>query len=156
MVFAYLLLRGDMDAPDWMRTRVEAGIARSVPDGDLAFDDLQFRLDGDTRPIVQMRNAVLSGPDGDVIFELADLQAELSRRALLGGRFAPKKLILSGAFLDVMRAEDGAIELSFEQNNHLNTVDGAGTLATLLGALEYDSLSLLETVEVEALSLIHI
>jgi hypothetical protein len=153
VVFAYLLLRGDMDAPDWMRTRVEAGIARSVPDGDLAFDDLQFRLDGDARPIVQMRNAILSGPDGDVIFELADLQAELSRRALLGGRFAPKKLILSGAFLDVMRAEDGAIELSFEQNNHLNTVDGAGTLATLLGALEYDSLSLLETVEVEAITL---
>lgn len=153
IVFVYMLFRGEMDAPDWVRDRVETAIVRSIPDGNLAFDDLQFILNGDGRPIVQMRHAVLSGPSGEVIFELADLQAELSRRAVLRGQFAPQNLVLSGAFLDVTRDENGVIELNYDQGDGINSIGGAGILSTVLGALDYPSLQHLETIEVEAITL---
>ena len=153
VLFGYLLVRGDMDAPDWVRERVEIGIANSVPEGNLSFDDLQFRLEGNGRPIVQMRNAVLSGPEGETIFELADLQAVLSRRGILSGQFAPQKLILSGAFLDVTRAETGEIELNIERGNQASSIGGKGIAASLLGALDYPSLSQLTSIEIEAITL---
>jgi len=153
VVFVYMLMRGDMDAPNWVRDRVEAGIVQAIPEGSLTFDDLQFRLESDARPVVQMRNAVLRGADGEKIFELADLQAILSHRAILGGQFAPRKLVLTGAFLDVTRAPNGQIELSFDQDDQVNAIGGSGFVETLLGVLEYPSLSRLETVEVEAITL---
>ncbi|MDG1736773.1 MAG: AsmA-like C-terminal region-containing protein [Paracoccaceae bacterium] len=153
VAFGYLLLRGDMDAPDWVRERVEIGIANSVPEGSLSFDDLQFRLEGDAQPIVQMRNAILRGADGETIFELADLQAILSRRGILSGQFSPQKLILSGAFLDITRAETGEIELNIERGDQVSSFGGKGITASLLGALDYPNLSQLSSVEIDAITL---
>ncbi len=151
--FAFVYLRGDLEAPDWLRSRVEAGIAQSVPDGSLSFDDFRIRLESDTRPIVEMRNAVLSDKDGQRIIELADMQAAISLRGLLTGRVLPKRLVLSGVFLDVTRGESGAIELNFEQGSTVSSVSGPGVAGTVLAVLDHPALDLLETVEIDGVTL---
>lgn len=152
-LFAFVYLRGDLEAPAWLRARVESGIAKSVPDGNLSFDDFRIRLEADARPIVEMRNAVLSDKDGQRIVELADMQASISLRGLLAGRVMPKDLMLSGVFLDVTRAKSGDIELNFNRGGRVSSASGPGVSATVLGVLDHPALSLLETVEIDAITL---
>ena len=152
-LFTFIYLRGDIEAPDWLRSRVETGIAQSVPDGSLTFDDFRIRLEADARPVVEMRNAVLSGKDGERIIELADMRAAISLRGLLAGRILPKQLGLSGVFLDVTRDSSGEFELNLEQGGTLSSADGPTVAATVLTIFDHPALTLLETIEVEAITL---
>lgn len=152
MLLSYLVLRGDIDAPDWVRNRVEIAIAQSVPGAELEFDDLQFRLETDGQPVVQMRNAVLHGPDGERIFELSDMQAVLSFKGLLTGDALPRRLVMSGLFLDVTREPNGSVALDFDQGQRISSAGGAGIVASVLVALDNPALAELAAVEIDAIT----
>lgn len=149
----YLLIRGTIEAPEFVRAQVEQGVARAVPDGSLTYDALDIGFDGEARPVVTMRNAVLATPEGEQLLALTDLQATLSLQGILQGQIQPKGLTLAGLFLDVRRDETGAIELSFERDAGNVSLPGAGLAGALARALDQPSLAQLETLEIEAVTL---
>jgi hypothetical protein len=152
IALSYFVLRGDIDAPDWVRDRVEIAIAQSVPGASLEFDDLQFRLESDGQPVIQMRNAVLHGPDGERIIELADMRAVLSFKGLLTGDALPQRLVMSGLFLDVTRDPNGSITLNFDQGQRISSVGGTGIVESVLASLDNPALAKLDAVEIDAIT----
>lgn len=102
-----------LDAPDWVRDRVEARIERHLNGLQVEFGAIQVVVNKGWRPRVSLRDVVLRHPDGSVFAQLADAQASLAMRPLLQGRIQPKRIALSGLFAALRRNEDGSLALSF-------------------------------------------
>ncbi|NVK15954.1 MAG: DUF3971 domain-containing protein [Rhodobacteraceae bacterium] len=102
-----------LDAPDWVRDRVEARIERHLNGLQVEFGAIHVVVNKGWRPRVSLRDVVLRHPDGSVFAQLADAQASLAMRPLLRGRIQPKRIALSGLFAALRRNEDGSLALSF-------------------------------------------
>ncbi len=66
---------------------------------------------------IRVRNAVVRGPDGEIIVSFPDVGVMLSLRALVQGSFAPTEIEIKGAAIHLVRDSDGRFKL------------GAGTIA---------------------------
>ncbi|KIC19544.1 YhdP family protein [Leisingera sp. ANG-DT] len=102
-----------LDAPDWVRTRVEARIEQHLNGLQVEFGAIHVVVNKGWRPRVSLQDVVLRHPDGSVFAQLADAQASLAMRPLLQGRIQPKRIALSGLFAALRRNEDGSLALSF-------------------------------------------
>ncbi|MEW2914343.1 AsmA-like C-terminal region-containing protein [Leisingera sp. JC11] len=102
-----------LDAPDWVRGRVESRIERHLNGLQIEFGAIHVVVNKGWRPRVSLRDVVLRHPDGSVFAQLADAQASLAMRPLLRGRIQPKRIALSGLFAALRRNEDGSLALSF-------------------------------------------
>ncbi|MBY6065760.1 DUF3971 domain-containing protein [Leisingera aquaemixtae] len=102
-----------LDAPDWLRSRVETRIERHLNGLQIEFGAIHLVVNRGWRPRVSLRDVVLRHPDGAVFAQLADAQASLAMRPLLRGRIQPKQITLSGLFAALRRNKDGSLALSF-------------------------------------------
>ena len=103
-----------MDAPDWLRQRIEARIERDLNGLSLEFGDLNLVVNHGWRPRIGMRDVTLRGPDGVPIVQLADAEISMAMRPLLRGRIQPKRISLSGLYANLRREADG-VALSLSQ-----------------------------------------
>lgn len=149
----FLIVRGTVEAPNFVRAQLEQGVARAVPNAVLDYGSLDLQFGTDGRPLVVMRDARLSTTSGARIAEVTDLQAALSLGPLFQGRIQPKQLTVSGLFLDIQRDVDGAIELSFDGDLGQVSVAGAGIIETIFDLLALPTLSELENFNIEAVTL---
>ncbi|MEP2717253.1 AsmA-like C-terminal region-containing protein [Pseudophaeobacter sp.] len=104
-----------MDAPQWLRARLEARIAQDLNGLQLEFGDLNMVVSRGWRPRVGMQDVVLRAADGSVIVQLADAEISMAMRPLLRGKIQPKRISLSGLYAN-LRRETGGIALSFTES----------------------------------------
>ncbi|MFY0312331.1 DUF3971 domain-containing protein [Leisingera sp. D0M16] len=109
----YFGLGTRLDAPEWLRQRVEARIERHLNGLQIEFGAIHVVVNKGWRPRVSLKDVVLRHPDGAVFAQLADAQASLAMRPLLRGRIQPKQIALSGLFATLRRNQDGTLALSF-------------------------------------------
>ncbi|KIC22619.1 YhdP family protein [Leisingera sp. ANG-Vp] len=144
-----------LDAPDWVRQRVESRIERHLNGLQIEFGAIHVVVNEGLRPRVSLKDVVLRHPDGSVFAQLADAQASLAMRPLLRGKVQPKRIALSGLFAALRRNKDGSLALSFA-NGGL-PYRQAGNLAELIeqwdSQLQKPVLAALTGVETSALTL---
>ncbi|KIC08377.1 hypothetical protein RA19_20620 [Leisingera sp. ANG-M1] len=144
-----------LDAPDWLRQRVETRIERHLNGLQIEFGAIHVVVDQGWRPRMGLRDVVLRHPDGTVFAQLADAQASLAMRPLMQGKVQPKKIALNGLFAALRRNKDGTLALSFGQGGL--PYRQAGNLAQLIeqwdSQLQLPVLAALTEVETGALTL---
>lgn len=144
-----------LDAPEWLRARVETRIARHLNGLQIEFGGIQLVVNRGWRPRVSLRDVVLRHPDGAVFAQLADAQASLAMRPLLRGQVQPKQIALNGLFATLRRNKDGTLALSLGEG--ALPYRRAGTLVELIeqwdAQLQQPVLAALEEVETSALTL---
>lgn len=101
-----------MEAPDWLRHRLETRIERALGGLQLDFGELHMVVNHGWRPRVGMRDVTLSDSDGTPLVQLADAEISMAMRPLLRGKIQPKRIALSGLYASLRRESDG-IALSF-------------------------------------------
>ncbi|MGR3759597.1 YhdP family protein [Roseobacteraceae bacterium NS-SX3] len=100
-----------LDAPEWLRQRVENRIERHLNGLQIEFGGITMVVNRGWRPRVGLRDVVLRQPDGTAVARLADAQASLAMRPLLRGRIQPKRITLSGLYATLRRGP-GGLELT--------------------------------------------
>ncbi|WP_264213707.1 YhdP family protein [Leisingera thetidis] len=144
-----------LDAPQWLRQRVETRIERHLNGLQIEFGAIHVVMDEGWRPRVSLKDVVLRHPDGAVFAQLADAQASLAMRPLLRGRIQPKRIVLNGLFAALRRSKDGSFALSFATGGL--PYRQAGNLAQLIeqwdSQLQKPVLAALASVETSALTL---
>ncbi|WP_027259072.1 AsmA-like C-terminal region-containing protein [Leisingera aquimarina] len=144
-----------LDAPDWVRSRVEARIERHLNGLQIEFGAIHVVVNEGLRPRVSLKDVVLRHPDGTLFAQLADAQASLAMRPLLRGKLQPKRISLSGLFAALRRNKDGSFAISFA-NGGLPSRQ-AGNLAELIeqwdSQLQKPVLAALAGMETSALTL---
>ncbi|WP_424979528.1 DUF3971 domain-containing protein [Leisingera sp. S232] len=102
-----------LEAPDWLRGRVETRIEQHLNGLQIEFGAIHMVVNKGWRPRVSLQDVVLRHPDGSVFAQLADAEASLAMRPLLRGQIQPKRIALSGLFAALRRNGDGSFALSF-------------------------------------------
>ncbi len=108
----YAALDRPVNAPPWVREKIEARLAEALPGISVDFGrvSLLVQRSGLARVIlwdVEIRNA-----QGGLVAQLSDIEAGLSPAALLTGKVALREAQVSGAFLTLQRDRDGKIGLA--------------------------------------------
>ncbi|MEX0348036.1 MAG: DUF3971 domain-containing protein [Paracoccaceae bacterium] len=103
----------DIDAPDWLRQRVEMRLERVLGGAQIEFGAVSFVMDQGWRPRLRLRDVTLTAADGTPIARLADTQASLAMRPLLRGQVQPKRIALDGLFVLLRRDVEGNFALTF-------------------------------------------
>lgn len=144
-----------LDAPDWLRQRVETRIERHLNGLQIEFGAIHLVVNRGWRPRVSLRDVVLRHPDGALFAQLADAQASLAMKPLMRGRIQPKQITLSGLFAALRRNKDGSLALSFASD--ASPSRRAGSLVELIGQwdaqLQKPVFEALAAVETTALTL---
>ncbi len=102
-----------MDAPQWLRQRLETRIEQELNGLQLEFGEINFVMNRGWRPRIGMRDVTLRAADGSPIVQLADAEISMAMRPLLQGTIQPKRIYLSGLYANLRRESDGiALSLS--------------------------------------------
>lgn len=145
----------NLNAPNWLRARIEARIEQSLGGMQIEFGDVSLVINKGWRPRVHLRDVLLLDPSGQLVAQLADAEAALAMRPLLRGQVQPKQITLIGAVATLRRGRDGKVALSV--GGATAPVNQAEGLPQLIE--EWDQLFLrpqlaaLSSVEIQALSL---
>lgn len=118
-----------MEAPLWMRQQVEQRIEKDLNGLQIEFGEIQVVVNRGWRPRVGLRDITLRTADGAPMVQLADAEVSMAMRPLLQGRIQPKRISLSGLYVNLRRESDG-IALSFSETG--SPLRQAGNLAQLI------------------------
>jgi hypothetical protein len=144
-----------IEAPVWLRDRIEARIDSQIKDVSLNFGDIVLQVDSGWRPHIFLRDVTFSQLDGTPIVSMANISASLAMRPLLKGRIQPKRVSIQGVVAELRRGPQGQFEL-FLSGNQSKTRQ-AGTLAQLIkevdSVLTRPNFSDLVGIDVRALTL---
>ncbi|SEO51542.1 AsmA-like C-terminal region [Salinihabitans flavidus] len=141
-----------MEVPQAIRDRIEAQIDALVPEIDLRFSRMFVTLESSGRPRVVLRDIRLREPTGGAELTLRELDGTLSLTALLEGRFAPKRVHMTGAFLTARRDAQGKVDVSLGEYG-ASGIDLGAMMAGLDGALQRPEFRHLVAVQLDAVTL---
>ncbi|WP_102854720.1 DUF3971 domain-containing protein [Phaeobacter inhibens] len=151
----FLGLGTRLDAPDWVRDRVERRIERHLGGLSIEFGAIHLVVNRGWRPRISLRDVTLRDETGARVARLADAQASLAMRPLLRGQIRPKTIMLSGLYGTLRRDNSGGLALSLAEGEA--PLRQAATLPALIEQwdrqLELPVLSALVEVETDALTL---
>ncbi|MDP5215964.1 DUF3971 domain-containing protein [Ruegeria sp. 2205SS24-7] len=154
-VSAFVSLGRNLDAPDWMRHRIEARLERVLGGAQVEFGTVRFIMDQGWRPRLSLRDVTLTAADGTPIARLADTQASLAMRPLLRGQIRAKRIVLDGLFVLLRRDIEGNFALTF--GDGATPVESAPNLSGLIEefdeVFELPQLSALVAVDMNGLTL---
>ncbi len=146
-----------LNAPEWVRERIEERIDRTLGGMQIEFGDMSVVVNKGWRPRVQLRDVVLLDAAGQVVAQLSVAEAALAMRPLLRGQLQVKKIALNGALATIRRGRDGKVALSL--GGASAPVNQAETLPKLIESLDNlflkPQLSALTSIEVRAVSLLY-
>ncbi len=152
----YYLKTHPVNAPDWLRTKVEARIAQVIPQARVSFGEMAFLMEESWRPRIRLRNVAVKSVSGEEIIRFNEFKATLSGRSLLEGQLQPKIIALSGITARLRRAADGSFAVQAGSNG-LSAERQAATLPQLIGQVDQvllsPALSALREVDLRALTL---
>jgi hypothetical protein len=146
--------------PVWSVAEIESRLNDALAEGQLprgsaiSIGSVELGVGKDYVPALRLQDLRLVSARGRSLLSLPEAHLSLDPAELSGGKLRPSALRLVGAQVAIRRSVDGRIDLQFGGGDA-----GAGpkTLAEVLAAaarlFEHPSLSALQVVEVEALSL---
>lgn len=144
-----------LQAPEWLRDRVEARLDRVMGGFQIEFGEVYVVIHKGWRPRISLQDVVLKDETGGVVARLADAEASLAMRPLLQGKVQPKRIALSGAFAKLRRDADGVLSLSF--GDAAAPVEQAPTMHQLVEQLDnvflQPNFAALSSVELDAITL---
>jgi len=152
MICVVLVIDRDIAAPTWVKARIETRAAEMLGGGALTFAGLSVNLGRDLHPRVTLSDATLQDAAGQNIARIPFIRGLFSPRGLvLQGDALMQDLRITGAQINLRRAADGAVALSFQTGGA--EVQEAGTLLDLLDqsdqVFDIPALAALETIRVD-------
>jgi hypothetical protein len=142
-----------IDAPDWLKSRVEARLAEALPELALEFSAMRLRLDAQAQLRITVWDTRIATAGGVPVAKLSDIEAALALTDLARGRLAPRALSVSGAFVTLARRRDGRIGLALGDGLAGLAIPDIPTLVTLADAALGDPrLAGLSVFEADALT----
>lgn len=156
--FALLGLTGSqIRLPVWavaeVETRLNRGLAESLPDTSLAIGGIQIGVDEAWVPRLQFEDARLLKTDGAPVLILPQTQISFDPAAAMEGQLRPGTLRLSGARVDLTRQRDGRLDILLGGTGLARPVKSLPELfAAVDRALALPVLSRLVAVEADALT----
>lgn len=109
---AYLLIGRTLDAPPWLRERIETRIAQTLPGMTVAFGRMSLRVEENGLARVILWDVDLRNTRGETIAALADIEAGFAPLPLLRGEMVLRHAQISGAFITLRRDEQGGFGLA--------------------------------------------
>jgi len=153
---AFYLAGQAYTAPPWLQQRIEARIARELPQARVTFGEMTLVAGEGLAPQVRLRDVDVRTPQGAEIISLNEFSATVSGASLLQGQVKPRALELSGVFAALQRAEDGRVSLQSGFGAGATRREAA-TLPQLIGQLDgilaQPALDVLEDVDLRAVTL---
>ena len=101
-----------VEAPGWLRERIEARLEKAVPGLAVSFGRVGLRLERTGRVRVILRDVALGTAAGAPVAALSDIEAGLAPLPLLRGRPSLRDAQVSGAFLTLARDSRGRLGLA--------------------------------------------
>lgn len=111
-IAALVMVGRPVDAPDWLRDRIESRIAQAVPGLDVRFGRMSLLIQRTGLARFILWDVSIANARGETVAELSDIEAGLSPGALLRGRLELREAEVSGAFVTLQRDKDGRFGLA--------------------------------------------
>lgn len=105
-----------INAPEWLRSRIEANVNEQVSDLSIRFGDIVLVVDHGWRPRLNLQDVRFADASGKPIVSVADMSASVAMQPLLRGRIQPRRISLNGVYAQLRRGRDGRMELSLGNN----------------------------------------
>ena len=103
-----------MTLPAGLQTRIEARINDAMASGELVIGDMVLALpEGGRAPALEFRDVALTGPSGGVRAALPFLRVRVAPGPLLRGQVRVRRVVVSGAGVNLRRSADGRLDLDF-------------------------------------------
>ncbi len=149
IVAAVLMVNQDINAPGWIKSRIEDRAAEVMGGGALQFGEIYINVGRDLHPRVRLVDTRITDADGRQIAQIPSVSGGISPRGVLfQGDVLMQDVTLTGAQINLRRASDGSVAMDFG--------DGAGfDTAPSLAALLDQSDQVLGRPVFEALEQIH-
>ncbi len=138
--------------PDWVADRIEARLDDALVQGSVGLGRVEFGVSPQGVPRLSLVDLALKDETGLELARIHRLQAGLSGRALLRGRFEPARLYLSGSEVTLRRRADGTLDLAFGSRSGA-TGDLAGVLDAIDTVFSDTPMAQIAAVEMDALTI---
>lgn len=153
---ALYLIRSPIVVPNWVEARIEARLAKDLPQAQVRFGEMVLIVDEGWRPRIRLQDVSISTAQGAELAAFREVRASFSARSLLEGKLRLRDLALSGIVAELRRDMDGRIALK-ASGAQAPAERRAATLPGLIGQLDQallmPALSRLRSVDVRALTL---
>ncbi|MCA8867603.1 MAG: hypothetical protein KDA67_03050 [Rhodobacteraceae bacterium] len=128
LVAAVALMLG-VNAPDWMRQRLESRLNLTLNSGRIVLGNIRVTaFSTGINPEITLRNVRILNSDGRVRAALPEVVGDFALIDLLKGRLRPVRVVLNGAHLVLNRDENARFDISVGD-------DAAGTLLRENGSI---------------------
>lgn len=152
LVFVAMLGRG-FALPDWATERVEAGLTRSLGQGEVQVEEVLIEIDRQGVADVVLADLSLRDASGASLGQINRISARIDPMTLVRGARTPSKLEVSGAQITVRRAADGSFQLSLGGTGEAVAPDLGALLELLETAFSTAPLSDVTAIEARDLTL---
>ncbi|WP_245853584.1 DUF3971 domain-containing protein [Maliponia aquimaris] len=144
-----------VEAPAWVRERIEARIAQALPGISVDFGSVSLLVQPSGLARVILWDVDIRNRLGNPIAQLSDIEAGISPTALLSGEIVLREAQVSGAFVTLRRDPQGKIGLALgDAFAEATETPDLGQILERIDALLLDPrLSGLEVFEADALTL---
>ncbi|MGP6085648.1 hypothetical protein [Antarctobacter jejuensis] len=152
---AFLMVGRPVDAPPWVRERIEARIAESLPGIDVDFGRMSLLVQRSGLARIILWDVDIRNARGEMIAQLSDIEAGIAPGPLLSGRIELREAQVSGAFVTLTRDGQGRLALALGDAFAAGTAaPGVGQIITTVDKLLVDPrLAQLDLFEADALTL---
>ncbi|WP_417204866.1 AsmA-like C-terminal region-containing protein [Antarctobacter sp.] len=154
-VSAYLMIGRPVDAPGWVRERIEARLAQSLPGLSVDFGRMSLLVQRSGLARIILWDVDIRNVNGAPVAQLSDIEAGISPRALLGGKVVLREAQVSGAFVTLRRDGDGRLGLALGDafSEGADMPDISQIIAQIDAIMADPRLAQLEVFEADALTL---
>jgi hypothetical protein len=109
---AWMMVGRAVDAPAWVRDRIEARIAQSLPGISVEFGRMSLLVQSSGLARIILWDVDIRNDQGEPVAQLSDIEAGISPAALLNGQIDLREAQVSGAFVTLRRDANGKIGLA--------------------------------------------
>lgn len=146
-VAAVLLIDRDIDAPDWLKSRIEQRASLVLQGGSLTFDSIYITVGRDLHPRVRLNETRIKDANGFLVARIPRIEGGMSPRGLLfEASVLMQDVTLTGAQINLNRAKDGSVTLAFDGNGPKSAASFAALLDQTVKLFENPALAALETI----------
>lgn len=111
-VSGYMMIGRPVDAPAWVRERIEDRIAQNLPGIRVDFGRMSLLVQRSGLARIILWDVDIRNQNGAPVAQLSDIEVGISPRALLGGQVVLREAQVSGAFVTLRRDRDGRLGLA--------------------------------------------
>ncbi len=152
----FLRLTGmQIEAPEWLRARVEAKINQTLPAGHVGIGKISFQIGDDWAPGINLQNLAFVDQGNRPLVRIEQAHTSLSLSSMLKGRILARTLSLSRAELSLRRAPNGKLDLSLGAAD--SSFAAAGSLSDVLESVdrmfELPALATIDVIQANSLTL---